>query len=227
MSRRVVLGEILGRQCFALMLVFTLVHAGLAIDYRVEKGPESVPEGLSGDISGLVAPGSLTVIRGTSRKICHIWLCKQWELKSFSAKGDVNYPFEPGQLLGVVQFERKHSDFRDQDVEDGVYTLRYGQQPVDGAHIGTSPTRDFLLLIPAKADKKPKPMAYQEMVVASAEVAGTNHPALFSMQRLSGDGPIRHNEEKDWWIARLKGTGRVGDEKKPVAVDLVVYGQGE
>jgi hypothetical protein len=231
MNCRVPFGENPSRQAFFLALAAVFVAAftvsGTAADYRVEKGPEPIPEGLAEDISGQIAPSSLTVVRGTSRKICHIWLCKEWSLKSFSAKGDVNYPFEPGQLMGVVQFERKHSDFRDQDVSGGLYTLRYGQQPVDGAHVGTSPTRDFVLLVPAKGDKSRKPMAYEEMVKASAEVAGSSHPALFSLQRIKGDGPIRHVEEKDWWIARLKGTGRVGDEKKPIVLDLVVYGQGE
>lgn len=199
----------------------------LAADYRVEEGPKTLPEGLNPEISALIAPQSVTVIRGTSREICHIWLCKEWELKDFKPRGDVSYPFLPGQLLGVVQFERKHSDFRDQDIEDGVYTLRYGQQPVDGAHIGTSPTRDFVILVAAKADKKAAPMPYQEMVIASAEVAGTTHPALFSLQRVEGDGPIRHEEEKDWWIARLTGTARVESKKQPLPLDLVVYGQGE
>lgn len=229
--------ELFGRQfgCVALASILaSILPVGVlttatvsAADYRIEKGPEAIPDGLTKEVSSQIAPSSLTVIRGTSRKICHIWLCKEWELKAFSPTGDVNYPFVPGQLMGVVQFERKHADFRDQDVEDGIYTLRYGQQPVDGDHVGTSPTRDFLLLVPASADKTPKPMLYKDMVLASAEVAGTNHPALFSLQRLKGEGPIRHDEEKDWWIARLKGTGRVGDEKKALPLDLVVYGQGE
>jgi hypothetical protein len=234
---RVTFAELFGRQlgCVALASILAAVSpigaltttTASAADYRMEKGPEAIPAGLTKEVSSQIAPSSLTVIRGTSRKICHIWLCKEWELKAFSPTGDVNYPFVPGQLMGVVQFERKHADFRDQDVEDGIYTLRYGQQPVDGAHVGTSPTRDFVLLVPAEADKSPKPMRYKDMVLASAEVSGSNHPALFSLQRLKGEGPIRHEEEKDWRIARLKGTGRVGDEKKVVSLDLVVYGQGE
>ena len=41
------------------------------------------------------------------------------------------------------------ADFRDQGIPAGTYILRYSQQPVDGAHVGTSTTRDFLALLPA------------------------------------------------------------------------------
>ncbi|MFP6677133.1 MAG: hypothetical protein VB878_18760 [Pirellulaceae bacterium] len=211
--------------CLAAILV--VVASATAADYRVEKGKESIPAGVSPAIAKQLAPASLTVIRGTSRTILHVWLCKEWQLTAFEAKGDVNYPFQPGQLMGLMQVVRKHSDFRDQDIADGVYTLRYGHQPVDGAHIGTSPTRDFVLLISAKVDKSVKPIGYEDLVSASGEVAGTNHPALFSLQQVRGGGPIRHDEDRDWWIARLTGTGKVKDKSKSLALDLVVYGQGE
>jgi hypothetical protein len=207
--------------------VLATVAFAAAADYRVEKGSQAIPEGVTPAIAEQLAPASVTLIRGTSRTIFHLWLCKEWKLAAFEAKGDVIYPFQPGQLMGLVQVVRKHSDFRDQDIADGVYTLRYGQQPVDGAHIGTSPTRDFLLLVPAKVDKSVKPFEYEDLILASAEVAGTNHPALFSLQRVEGDGPIRYVDEKDWWIARLVGTGKVKGQTKSVALDLVVYGQGE
>ena len=44
------------------------------------------------------------------------------------------------------------TDFRGQEIKKGVYTLRYGQQPEDGNHIGTSELADFLLAIPAGVD---------------------------------------------------------------------------
>jgi hypothetical protein len=198
-----------------------------AVDYRMEKSAEKLPEGIAPKLASQMSGESVTVIRGTTRKICHLWLCKEWEVADFEAQGDVNYPFQPGQLMGVVQVLRKHSDFRDQDIRAGIYTLRYGQQPVDGAHVGTSPTRDFVLLIPSAADDELKPMSYEKMVLASAEVAGTAHPAILSLQRVEGDGPIRHNEEKDWWVARLTSVGRAKKETKPISLDLVVSGQGE
>ena len=92
-------------------------------------------------------------------------------MPALKGKGDVIYPFSQGQMLGVIRYSRSGSDFRDQDIEAGVYTLRYAHQPVDGAHVGTSPTRDFLMLLNAEHDKVLKPASRDEMNEQSAEVA--------------------------------------------------------
>ena len=90
---------------------------------------------------------------------------------------------------------------RDQDIAKGVYTLRYGQQPVDGNHEGTSPTRDFLTLVNAEKDTSAKPMELKALLKASAEAAGSSHPALFGMQKVKGDAKaelsIRHEDRHD------------------------------
>ena len=107
--------------------------------------------------------------------------------------------------------------------------MRYGQQPVDGAHVGTSPTRDVLLLIDAKRDKSAKVLEYKPLTKSSASAAGTNHPALMSLQRGQGDGAklpsIRNNEEHDWWIVRLQSKAKAGATAKDLKLDLVVAGQ--
>jgi hypothetical protein len=138
--------------------------------------------------------------------------------------GDLIYPFRPGQLIGVVHYPRKSADFRDQDIEEGVYTLRFSAQPVDGDHVGTSPTRDFLALSPAEQDKSPEDLDYKSLVKASASVAGASHPAILSLQTPRGDDAIRHDEEKDWWVARLAGKARVGESTADLPLHLVVAG---
>ncbi len=209
----------------ALLLV---VRPGAAAEHRVEALNEPAPaDKLAPEIAELLAPTGVRIIRGSSRTVADIWLLKQWPVESFEAKGDVNYPFRPGQLIGVIRYPRSASDFRDQDISSGVYTLRYGQQPVDGAHVGTSPTRDFLMLQPAEDDTTTEPLAYEANVELSAKTSGTLHPAILSLQRVEGDEPIRHVEAKDWWLVRLNGTAVADGQSQPLPLDLVIVGQAE
>lgn len=198
-----------------------------AVDYRVEPLDEPPPsDALPAEIAATLQTKGLRVIRGTETTFCDLWLTKTWDVKAdFEPTPAVQYPFTPGQLIGVVRFARKAADFRDQDVDSGVYTLRYGQQPVDGAHVGTSPTRDFLLVLKADADQTPAIPDFKQLTAQSAEAAGSSHPALFSLQRLAEEKAarpsMRHNEEHDWWIVGFQGTTAGG---QPLAAELVIAG---
>jgi hypothetical protein len=199
-----------------------------AADHRVEKLTSPPSSGsLAAPIEAKLSNIGVRVIRGSSREVCSIWLCKEWPVKAFDAAGDLLYPFTPGQLIGVVHYPRKGSDFRDQDIAEGMYTLRYAQQPVDGAHVGTSLTRDFLVLIRAEDDPSAEPMSYKQLAELSAKAAGTTHPCLLSLQRPEGEEAIRHQEQRDWWIVRLTGKAVKDDQSQPLPLDLVVVGQAE
>jgi hypothetical protein len=196
-----------------------------AADYRVEPLDDPAPsDELSAEIAATLSPKGMRIIRGTKTTYCDIWLCKEWAAKAdFKPTPEVLYPFTPGQLIGVAKFSRKGADFRDQDVGKGVYTLRYAQQPVDGAHVGTSLTRDFLLVLSAEVDKSAALLAYEDLTAQSAEAAGSSHPALFSMQRtVKAKRPsMRHNDEHDWWIVGFRGKLKGAEE---IPVELVIVG---
>ncbi len=200
-----------------------------AADHRIELLDEAAPVSEVGPkIAELLATTGVKIVRGTSRTVCEIWLCKQWSVDSLEPAAQFNYPFRQGQLMGAARFPRKGGDFRDQDVEEGVYTLRYAQMPVDGAHVGVSPTRDFLLLVAVDAEKSTDDLDYDTLAELSAEAVGSSHPGLLSMKKVADDGnkapSIRHDEENDWWLARLAGKVKVGDEVKDLSIDLVVVG---
>src|SRR5262245_14902975 len=135
------------RFVYLVVILLLCVRSAVAADHHVEALAEAAPaDAISPDIAALLNTEGVRLVRGSNRAVCDLWLCKEWPLTTFDS-GELLYPFEPGQLIGVVRYPRKGSDFRDQPIADGVYTLRYAQQPVDGAHVGTSPTRDFLLLV--------------------------------------------------------------------------------
>lgn len=201
-----------------------------AADHTVEPLKDGPPtEGISPEIGAKLSTSGLRVKRG-SATLCDIWLCKEWAIAAdFKPTTAVLYPFQTGQLIGVVKFARKGSDFRDQDIGAGLYTLRYAHQPVDGNHVGTSATRDFFLLTKAAKDSSPDAIDYKKLAKQSAETAGSSHPALLPLQRVAGEAKlpsIRHDEEHDWWIIRFAGQGKAGEgAAKPLVVELLVAGK--
>ena len=217
------------RLVFGICLAFISAAQAWAVDYRVEALNEGPPAGqVSAEVLAKLSPTGLRVIRGTKRTFCDIWLLKQWQLNSgFKPTAEILYPFQPGQLVGVVRYARRAADFRDQRIDRGVYTLRYAHQPVDGSHVGTSPTRDFLLLIRASDDKSLKAMGGDDLVANSAEAAGSTHPCMLCLQGASDKGKaqsIRHFEPSDWWIVGLRGMAKSEGKQQPIPMDLVIVG---
>jgi hypothetical protein len=130
-------------------------------------------------------------------------------------------------LIGVIRYPRKATDFRDQEIAAGVYTLRYGQQPIDGAHVGTSPTRDFLVVSPAAKDKSPAVLDNKALIAAGKETSGSSHPAILSLQR-PGDSTqplaVREDADHQLTIVRFSGKTKAGSAVKDLALELVLVG---
>jgi hypothetical protein len=212
----------------SLALVSMAVTAS-AQEFKVEKLASAAPaDEISAEIADLLSPTGFKVIKGESRTVCEIWPAKEWPVQADAkTTTEVLYPLTPGQLIGVARYPRKGADFRDQEIPSGVYTLRYGQQPVDGAHVGTSPTRDFLLLLPAASDRDPKVLEYKPLTIASKETSGTAHPAILSLQKPAEDGEalaIRDNAEKEWTIVRFTGKTSADGKTADLPLELVVVG---
>jgi hypothetical protein len=61
----------------------------------------------------------------------------------------------------------------------------------------------------------------------SAEVAGTNHPCLLSLQLPVGEESVRHVEDRDWWLVRLQTLMTHQGQTRPLVWDVVVEGRAE
>jgi hypothetical protein len=214
-----------------LLIVAGLLFAGssrlLAQQYNAAAG-EAIPSGsVAPEIATLLSPKGIKIGKGTTA-LCELWFAKDWPIEADAKTGgEVLYPLTVGQVIGVIRFSKKASDFREQDVQAGMYVMRYAQQPVDGAHVGTSPTRDFLALSPAAKDLDPKPLDYKALVAASKESTGTPHPAVFSLQRAEdGASPsVREVSDKEWVIVHYVGKVKQGGAAKDLPLDLVVVGK--
>jgi hypothetical protein len=211
----------------ALLALVILAPASLAADgFKVQKLEDGPPaDELSPEVVAKLSPTGYTVLDEEGKAVCQIWLAKQLAVKpGFEPTLTILYPLESGSLVGALHFPRKGADFRGQDIAQGVYTLRYGNQPVDGNHVGTFETRDFLLMLPAASDRDPKTLSGTEFFATSAESAGSSHPAIIPMLKAEeGDAPaVRHIEEMEWWALRLAGSNAKGGKQ---VLELVVSGK--
>lgn len=198
-------------------------------EYKVEKLDTPAPTAMiAPEITSQLQSTGFKVSKG-SAALCEVWLAKEWTITADAkAGGEILYPITPGQLFGVIRYSRKAADFRDQDIPPGTYILRYAQQPVDGAHVGTSPTRDFLALLPVAKDRDPKTIDYKTLTETSKQVSGTAHPSILSLQKAedgAGALSIREVSEKEWVIVHFVGKANQGGGTKDLPMELVVVGK--
>jgi hypothetical protein len=214
---------------FHALALLTLALPAAAQEYKVTPLASPAPSGaVAPEIASLLDAKGLQVAKG-SQVVVELWLAKEWPIAADAKTGgEVIYPFTPGQVIGVARYPRKANDFRDHDIPAGAYVVRYAQQPVDGAHVGTSATRDFFALVPAAKDRDPKPLEAKALSEASKETTGTAHPAILSLQRAEPAGEklaIREESDKEWVIVRFVGKSKQGADSKELPVELVVVGK--
>ena len=131
-----------------------------------------------------------------------------------------------------LQFVSEGHDYRDQSIAKGVYTMRYGLQPVNGDHLGVSTYRDYSLLLPAAKDTKTRPPSSQAARAAECRI-GRNEPsggAAFA-GRPRPTRPRRvpamvRDAEKNTWSVAIPLKLLVKGESEPIVqpVLLVVVG---
>ena len=193
----------------------------MADEYLIEKLEDGPPaDDLSAEVVEKLQSTGYKIVDEDGKSVAEIWLAKELATKpDFAPTLSVLYPLESGSLAGAINFPRKGADFRGQEIARGTYTLRYGQQPVDGNHIGTFDTRDFLLMLPAEADRDPATKPGTDFFTTSAEAAESTHPAILPLLKpQEGETPgMRHIEEMEWWAARLPGN----DGKVPLEVIVI------
>ncbi|QDU40658.1 hypothetical protein Mal4_50160 [Maioricimonas rarisocia] len=221
------------RRFVMLSLVVALsATSARADDYKLET-LDSPPDDLPAAIAEAVS-GKGFRVEGPRRTHVDVWLAKSIAIRpEFSPTLSVKYPFTPGQLIGVMEVPRRSdlTDFRGQEMERGVYTLRYAQQPVDGNHIGTSELADFLVAIPADKEESAEPITeIMKLNELSAEASGTTHPAIFSLLPTSeadGKPALTHMEEQEFWTLQVQADGKKGEESVKLPLRLVVVGYTE
>lgn len=220
-------------RCLLLIIGLGQVAVVTAADEKVEVLKEA-PQGLSAEIAAAIAESGFR-ITGKSGTICDVWLTKDVPLKpKFKTSLRIKYPFLPGQLVGAIRFPEgsKPHDFRGQALKAGTYTLRYGLQPDDGNHLGTSDIRDFLVGCPPDKDSTAKRVEdIKDLFKLSAAAAGSTHPAIFLLtpppDKPFGAPAISHDDDKHLLIFQANANGKDADQAVPVPLNIVTVGKSE
>ena len=217
--------------------VLALCWTGVAMasdPHKLEAFKSAPPKGLSDKIAAQLDENAYRVI-GPNGPVLEIWLVKEVSTKEdFKPTLTVKYPFTSGQLLGAVRLPTAGAalDFRGQELPEGVYTLRYGLQPQDGNHLGSSDTSDFGLACSAELDTDPAPVAkIPDLFKLSAKAAGSAHPAIFQMVPPPAEAyketVLKHNEDKDLWILRTNFHAKVKDKTVNLPAQIVTVGTSD
>ena len=194
--------------------------SAFAQDYKLEPVATAAPNLPAA--YGAAMQGTGYRVNGASGAWCEVWLAKSVPLGAKPDDAAVSFAIAQGTLLGVIRFPGKGADRRGQVIPAGVYTLRYSQFPVDGAHSGVAPQRDFALLTPIAADPDPaaKP-GFDDLVKMSAKASGSPHPAVLSLETppTGATAPsVAKEGEHDWTL-----TVKVGD----LTISMIVVGKSE
>jgi hypothetical protein len=215
-------------------MFFVAATAAAAQDsLKVEAVKQGTPASISSEIlQAIDGQQAFRIQDGAGGDFARIWLRKATpgSEKPSGPKGVIQFPFlADGELLGVLEFDKEGHDYRDQAVAKGVYTMRYGLQPVNGDHLGVSTYRDYILLLPATKDKALTAPTRKQLEERSAEAAGTSHPASFLLLMApagsKGEPSMVRDNEKDTWSVVLPLKLQVkGGEAIVYPVQLVVVG---
>ncbi len=223
--------------CRILVGLFFCVQAAPVLaqePYKVTALKQAAPAAAATGIRGLLNAEGYRIQDDKGQTLAEIWLRKTIPAseKPSGPKGVLLLPFlADGELVGVLQYVSEGRDYRDQSIAKGLYTMRYGLQPVNGDHLGVSTFRDYLLLLPAAKDTKSDLPSRKQLEQQSAESAGTSHPAVLLLQGASTDSSkaiptmVRDAEKNTWSVAiplKLQVKGESEAVVQPVL--LVVVG---
>jgi hypothetical protein len=207
-----------------------LAPSAHAQDYKVESFESAAPAELAPAIRETLGSAAVRVI-GPQGPLCEIWFRTAVPARASAQQtlGVAYGQFEEGTLFGAVRFLRETRDFRKQVVKPGVFTLRYAWNPVDGNHMGVSPIRDFLLLLPAAEDVSPANVTRDDVMKLSKKSIGLNHPSVWSI--VSGEGEhaklpeVVRLEEEDAWVLFFRiQVQPAGGAATPLTLGLIVVG---
>ena len=199
-------------------LVFLAFAASLfAQDYKLEPIATPAP-GLPAAYAALIQTQGYRVA-GPKGAWCEVWFRKSIPTGAKPSDDAIVFPIPQGTFIGVIRFPAQGEDRRGQTIKPGLYTLRYSDYPVDGAHQGVAPQRDFALMTPIAADPDPNTTPeFKSLVQMSTKASNSPHPAVLSIEQPQGGTfPAVAKEGDSDWVLNVK----IGD----LSIGLIVVGK--
>ena len=166
---------------FFLITIFLFVFSPVFAEAKVESIGALTEASIADPIKAAVEEKGWRVTGDDGKQIAELWLAKKVDASGKEVMGANYGNILEGTLLGVIHFPANTSDYRGQAVKAGYYTLRYTLILENGAHLGVSPTRDFVLLCAPSDDKDPKALAQPETIKLSIKASGAGHPSPWNI----------------------------------------------
>jgi hypothetical protein len=215
----------MARRSLGLILsVLALSISALGQSNKLETIGAIADTGASDALKKVLEPKGTRITIGDG-PYCDIWLRAGIPAGKSDAQGAVYTTMGESVLVGVISFTRATTDFRGQALKPGTYTLRYAVHPADGNHLGISPIRDFLALVPVAMDQNPDAQPkFDELMKLSARVAGTNHPAVISLVQAEAGSAPKLSQEGSHVVFSAKAKSQSGADL-PIA--FIVKGIAE
>jgi len=215
---------------FLFLMVGTLFSEELRLNVEEKEAPKSV----SDEIRASLSNRTVQLLDG-EKPVFEFWFRKTLPLeKKPESSPQALKSIKVATLIGVVKVHESKRDYRDDDLYDGVHTMRFGIIPEDGNHLGASQYPYFVLLTSCKIDLKLGGFkSVKELIKASSEDTASEHPMVMSLWPVSlplGDLPaLKEPAAPDHKSVRIKLPGLVeglGDAID-VVIDIVYEGMGD
>jgi hypothetical protein len=201
--------------------------------YKVEVLKEGPPAALAGEFKEALGGSGYRVVDDQGKSYAEFWLRRTVPATKRPAgpDGAILFPvLMEGELFGALRYPGEGHDYRDQTIAKGVYTLRYGLQPVNGDHLGVSTYRDYALLVPAAKDKAVADLPQKRLEQQSSESAGTSHPAVLMLLAApagsTAEPAVVHDATLNTWgaIVPLNLAVKGESSQVPLPIQLILVG---
>lgn len=174
-------------------IVFFGVASVLAEDLpKVAATKIPPPKGVAAALAEVLGEESYTITSPEGKEVANLWIRSSIPIAGMDEPPQYN-AIEEGTFVGILEIKSAElTDFRDQELDPGVYTMRLGIQPADGNHMGVAPFPEFLCLAPVEKDQTLEPLSHDALMEISKEASGTGHPTVMFMNPFFAppEGPL-------------------------------------
>jgi hypothetical protein len=197
--------------------------------YTLKEAEVAVPMQVKEPTRSLLHGKALQVLNEKGDVHCEVWLRKSVPAKATDAQiqnGLTYQELAQTTLLGVIRFPNAIKDYRNQDVDPGVYTLRLAMQPQDGDHMGTAPHPEFCLISNPEFDPKPDVMEPKALQDVSARTMSGSHPGIFLLfpNNKPAEAATIADQGQGHWVVKARLEVDAGGKKAFVGFALTVVG---
>jgi hypothetical protein len=151
------------------------------LKYRLDKG-EAPPADAPVSLRSAVSPEAIKVLNVANETSLEFWfVAKPFSIVDKAEEGATLSRVQHGALVGLVRVGKNVNDRRGDRIPAGLYVMRLSFHPVDGAHQGIAPQRDFLVLTKPESDSDASANpSFGELMQLAKQGTGTSHPLSFS-----------------------------------------------